>query len=90
MEKCSFCIQNIQKAKLDAKKENRKVKDGDVKIACENACTTGAMVFGDVNDKSSKVHKEKQHERSYNLLASVGTRPNVFYKTKIRNKKDVS
>ena len=90
MEKCSFCIQNIQTAKLDAKKENRKVKDGEVKIACESACTTGAMIFGDVNDKLSRVYKEKQDERSYNLLASVGTRPNVFYKTKIRNKKNVS
>ena len=90
MEKCSFCIQNIQKAKLDAKRENRKLKDGDVKCACESSCTTGAMVFGDVNDKSSRVYKEKQDPRAYNLLASVGTKPNVFYKTKIRNKKDVS
>ena len=83
------CIQNIQKAKLDAKIGRRKIKDGEVKIACENACTTGALTFGDVNNKESKVYKDKQDKRSYHLLASVGTKPNVFYKTKIRNKKDV-
>ena len=60
MEKCSMCVQNIQKAKLDAKKEGRKVRDGEVNIACETACDTGAIVFGDMLDKSSRVVKKKR------------------------------
>ena len=87
MEKCSMCVQNIQKAKLDAKKEGRKVRDGEVNIACETACDTGAIVFGDMLDKSSRVVKEKEDPRSYVLLEEYNTKPSVFYKTKVRNKK---
>ena len=87
MEKCSMCIQNIQKAKLDAKKEGRKVRDGEIDCACETACDTGAIVFGDMLDKSSRVAKEKKDPRSYVLLEEFNTQPSVFYKTKVRNKK---
>ena len=85
MEKCSMCIQMTQKTILDAKLEGRQIKDGEFKVACSSACTTGAMVFGDVNDKESKVSKLKADERMYHLLESVGTKPNVMYQTKIRN-----
>ena len=86
MEKCSMCIQNIQKTKLDAKKEKRKVRDGEVNCACETACDTGAIVFGDALDKKSRISKEKKHPRTYALLEELNTQPSVFYKTKVRNK----
>ena len=86
MEKCSMCIQNIQKAKLDAKKENRKLKDGDVDCACANACDSGSMVFGDVLDKESKVYAESVSPRAYHLLEELDTQPSVWYQTKVRNK----
>lgn len=86
MEKCSMCIQNIQKAKLDAKKERRKLEDGEVDCACATACDTGAMVFGDGLDKSSKVYAKARDPRSYHLLEELNTQPSVWYQTKIRNK----
>ena len=86
MEKCSFCVQNIQLAKLKAKKEGRQLKDGEVNCACETACDTGAMTFGDVNNKESKVFEQKQDKRMYHLLDDVGTQPSVFYQTKVRNR----
>ena len=86
MEKCSMCIQNIQKAKLDAKKENRKLRDGDVDCACATACDNGSMVFGDVLDKESKVYSESVSPRAYHLLEELDTQPSVWYQTKVRNK----
>ena len=85
MEKCSMCIQMTQKTILDAKLDGRPIKDDDWKCACSSACTTGAMVFGDINDKESKVSELKANDRMYHLLESVGTKPNVMYQTKIRN-----
>ena len=87
MEKCTMCIQNIQKSKLDAKKERRKIKDGEIACACEKACDTGAITFGDVLDQDSRVSKEKKNPRSYYLIEELNTQPSVFYKTKVRNKK---
>ncbi len=85
MEKCSFCIQRIQLGKLQAKKEGRKVMDGEIQTACMTACSTGAIVFGDVNDDESKVASLKKDKRMYHLLEEVGTNPSVFYQTKVRN-----
>ena len=85
MEKCSFCIQMTQKTILDAKLEGREVKESDWSCACSDACDSGAMVFGDINDKESEISKLKESERMYHLLESVGTKPNVMYQTKIRN-----
>ncbi|UOY07859.1 TAT-variant-translocated molybdopterin oxidoreductase [Muricauda sp. SCSIO 64092] len=85
MEKCSWCIQMTQKTILDAKKEGREVKDGEFQTACSSACSSGAIVFGDVNDKESKVAKLKKDDRMYHLLEHVGTQPNVFYHVKVRN-----
>ena len=65
--------------------ESVEFQDGDFKCACSSACTTGAMVFGDINDKESKVSELKANDRMYHLLESVGTKPNVMYQTKIRN-----
>ena len=90
MEKCSMCIQNIQKTKLDAKRERRKIRDGEVSCACETACDTGAIVFGDALDSNSRISKEKKHPRTYALLEELNTQPSVFYKTKVRNKNKVN
>ncbi|MEL0455124.1 TAT-variant-translocated molybdopterin oxidoreductase [Flavobacteriaceae bacterium SZ-1-7] len=85
MEKCSMCIQKTQKTILDAKRDGRKIKDGEFQTACSAACSNGAMIFGDINDKESKVAKLKEDNRMYHLLEHVGTKPNVIYQTKVRN-----
>ncbi|MHC0440166.1 TAT-variant-translocated molybdopterin oxidoreductase [Flavobacterium sp. 3-210] len=85
MEKCSMCIQMTQATKLKAKNEGRAVRDGEFQTACSSACSSGAMIFGDVNDKESKVAKLAADERSYHLLEHVGTKPNVVYHVKVRN-----
>jgi len=85
MEKCSMCIQKTQKTILDAKRDGREIKDGEFQTACSAACSNGAMVFGDINDKESKVAKLLEDKRMYHLLEHVGTKPNVQYHTKVRN-----
>ncbi len=85
MEKCSMCIQMTQKTILDAKREGRTIEDGEFQTACSSACSTGAIVFGDVNDEESHVSELKESDRMYHLLESVGTKPNVFYHVKVRN-----
>ncbi len=85
MEKCSFCIQNTQKAILDAKRDGREVRDEEFQTACSTACSSGALVFGDINDPESEVSKLKKNDRMYHLLEHVGTQPNVFYQVKVRN-----
>ena len=85
MEKCSMCVQRIQYGKLEAKKENRRPIDGEIKTACQTACSSNAIIFGDYNDETSLVHSLRGEERSYALLEEVGTEPNVFYHVKVRN-----
>ncbi len=85
MEKCSMCIQMTQKTILDAKRDGRKIKDGEFATACSNACTNGALAFGDINDKESEVAELRKDDRMYHLLESVGTKPNVFYQAMVRN-----
>ncbi|MCY0969141.1 TAT-variant-translocated molybdopterin oxidoreductase [Chryseobacterium wangxinyae] len=88
MEKCSLCIQKTQATILNAKKENRKVTDNEFKdsVACASACSTGSLTFGDMNDKESEVRKLYSSNRRYHLLEEIGTKPNVFYHTKVRNR----
>ncbi len=88
MEKCSFCVQRLQYAKDTAKKEGRPLKDGDAKVACQMACPTNAIVFGNVNDKESEIYKYRnveQKERVYHVLEEIHTLPNINYLSKIRN-----
>jgi molybdopterin-containing oxidoreductase family iron-sulfur binding subunit len=89
MEKCSMCIQMTQATILQAKKEGRAVADGEFQTACSNACSTGAMVFGDVNDEKSNVAHMEKDDRSFKLLDFVGTKPNVFYQLKVKNTTEV-
>ncbi|MGY8987194.1 MAG: 4Fe-4S dicluster domain-containing protein, partial [Flavobacteriales bacterium] len=86
IEKCSMCIQKIQEIKLEAKKDGTKVQDEKAQTACSLACPTNALVFGDVNDKTSEIQKMKKDDRAYQLLEHLNTAPSVFYQTKIRNK----
>ena len=85
MEKCSMCIQKTQYTILTAKREGREVAVNEFETACSAACSTGAMIFGDVNNKEDQVTKLSEDKRMYHLLESVGTKPNVFYHVKVRN-----
>lgn len=85
MEKCSMCIQRIQAGKLKAKMEDRPLKDGDIKMACQAACSANAIIFGDVNDPESEVSKAIRNERVYYVLEEINVQPNIGYMTKVRN-----
>ncbi|TBO41940.1 TAT-variant-translocated molybdopterin oxidoreductase [Pedobacter kyonggii] len=85
MEKCSMCIQRIQGGKLQAKLEKRPLKDGDIKMACQEACSANAIVFGDANDPNSEVSKALRSERIYYVLEEINVKPGIGYMTKIRN-----
>lgn len=89
MEKCSFCIQRIQAGKLQAKMENRSLKDGDVQTACQSTCPSNAIVFGDMNDKDSEISKLFRNERSYVMLEEYNVQSSVKYLTQIRNVDEV-
>ena len=79
MEKCTFCVQRIQRGKLDAKEESRELVDGDVQPACVQGCQAEAMAFGDISDPESTVSKWAGSGRSTQLLDELGTKPRVFY-----------
>ena len=86
IEKCSFCVQRIQEAKLTAKIEKRILRDGDLKVACQTACPTGAITFGDMNDKNSAISRELAADRTYKVLEEVNTASSVGYQVKVLNK----
>ncbi len=91
MEKCTFCVQRIKEGKSKAKVENRPLKDGDIKVACESACAAGAITFGDLNDENSRVAKIfKSEPRAYGLLEEWYAKPSVRYMSKIRNNDKVT
>ena len=85
MEKCTYCVQRINRVRIDAKNENRAIKDGEIKTACEAACPAEAIVFGDVNDPASEVSKRKAEPRSYGLLTELQTRPRTTYLAAVKN-----
>jgi molybdopterin-containing oxidoreductase family iron-sulfur binding subunit len=85
MEKCSYCLQRISAAKIEADKENRAVRDGEVVTACQQACPAQAISFGNINDKASKVAKLQADERSYQVLADQNTRPRTKYVAAVLN-----
>ncbi|MEN8227864.1 MAG: 4Fe-4S dicluster domain-containing protein [Bacteroidota bacterium] len=85
VEKCTFCVQRIQEKKLEAKLENRPLRDGEVQPACVQSCPSGALVFGNMNDPEARVSKLKKEERNYHLLEQLHTLPSVGYLTKVRN-----
>jgi molybdopterin-containing oxidoreductase family iron-sulfur binding subunit len=85
MEKCTYCIQRIEYAKIEAEKEGRKVRDGEIVTACQATCPTEAIVFGDLNDRESRVRKLHEQKRRYDLLADLNTRPRTAYLASVRN-----
>jgi MoCo/4Fe-4S cofactor protein with predicted Tat translocation signal len=85
MEKCSYCVQRIQEAKITADKENRGIHDGEIVTACQQACPTQAITFGNINDKASKVAKLRADQRSYSVLADLNTRPRTQYMAAVLN-----
>ena len=92
MEKCSFCVQRLQDAKLTAKKAGRPMKDGEARTACQQSCPSDCITFGNVNDKESEIYKlrkKDQMERTFYVLEHIHTLPNINYLAKIRNTDEI-
>src|SRR5260370_41658197 len=85
MEKCTYCVQRIQGAKVHSEIEGRKVRVGEIVTACQAVCPTEAIVFGDINDPNRRVSKIKANERNYSLLGELNTIPRTTYLSQLRN-----
>ena len=85
MEKCTYCVQRINRARYAAEREMRPIKDGEIVPACAQACPARAIVFGNVADEKSEVHVQRTGPRSYQLLAQIGTRPRTTYMAELTN-----
>ncbi len=85
MEKCTYCVQRINEAKIEAEKENRVVRDGEILTACQAACPANAIVFGDLNDKKSVVAERQAEPRNYALMGELNTRPRTTYLAAVKN-----
>jgi molybdopterin-containing oxidoreductase family iron-sulfur binding subunit len=85
MEKCTYCVQRIREGEIRSQTEGRRIRDGEVQTACQQVCPTQAIVFGDINDRGSRVHQLKQENLNYAMLAELNTRPRTTYLAELRN-----
>jgi molybdopterin-containing oxidoreductase family iron-sulfur binding subunit len=85
MEKCTYCVQRIREAEIRSEDENRGIRDGEIQTACQQACPTQAIVFGDLNRSSNRVTQLKAEKLNYALLAELNTRPRTTYLAELRN-----
>jgi molybdopterin-containing oxidoreductase family iron-sulfur binding subunit len=85
MEKCTYCVQRINNVRIDAEKQNRPIRDGEIVTACESACPSEAIVFGNANDPNSRVAKLKKQQRNYSILGELNSRPRTTYLAAVRN-----
>jgi molybdopterin-containing oxidoreductase family iron-sulfur binding subunit len=85
MEKCTYCVQRINHAKIGAEREDRKVRDGEIVTACQQVCPTQAIMFGDINDAASRVARLKATPLNYGLLTELNTKPRTTYQAKLKN-----
>jgi len=85
MEKCSYCVQRINRVRLEAEKQDRPIRDGEIVTACQQACPTGAIVFGNINDPNAKVTHLKKEPHDYPLLGDLNTQPRTTYLARISN-----
>jgi molybdopterin-containing oxidoreductase family iron-sulfur binding subunit len=88
MEKCTYCVQRINQGRIQAEVEGRSIRDGEVVTACQAACPTGAIIFGNINDPNSGVAGAKRSARNYALLAELNTRPRTTYLATVRNPRE--
>jgi molybdopterin-containing oxidoreductase family iron-sulfur binding subunit len=85
MEKCTYCVQRIREAEITAQKEDRPIRDGEIQTACQQACPTKAIVFGDKNNPNNLVSKLKAEKLNYAMYAELNTRPRTTYLAELRN-----
>ena len=85
MEKCTYCVQRINLARIDSKKSGKPIQDSDLQTACQQACPSSAITFGNMNNKESKVAKLRKSHRNYSILSDLNTRPRTTYLARLTN-----
>jgi len=85
MEKCTYCIQRISEARIGSENANRRLRDGEIKTACQQVCPAQAIAFGDLSDPDSRASKLKSHPLNFSMLGELNTRPRTTYLAKLRN-----